>query len=137
MIRDHQVQYGDFFICLGGGTGVEHLAEMYLLRRKPVIPLDLQLGSSREDGTGGSERLYREARANPSDFVRLRVEEQSRAAALLTLLSTKSGTVDVAEIVANLAKLVSAIKRPAVFYVRILNPQLPDYGNVEKFVSSD
>jgi hypothetical protein len=133
MIRDHQVQHGDFFICLGGGTGVEHLAEMYLLRRKTVIPLDLQLGSSREDGTGGSERLYREARATPSDFVRLRVEEQSRAAALLTLLSSKSGATDVTEIMANLAKLVSAIKRPIAFYVRILNPRLPDYSDVEKF----
>jgi len=133
MIRDHQAKYGDILICLGGGTGVEHLSDLYLLRRKPIIPFDLQIGSSREDGTGGAERLYREARANPSDFLRLRAEEQSRAATLLTLLSTKSGKADVNEIVFNLAKLISAIKLPVAFYVRILNPGLPDYDDVENF----
>jgi hypothetical protein len=133
MIREHQVTHGDVLICLGGGTGVEHLSDLYLLQRKPVIPFDLPIGSSREDGTGGAERLYREARADPSDFVRLQTEEKSRAATLLTMLSTKSGTVDVAEVVANLGKLVSAIKRPVAFYIRILNPALPDFGEVETF----
>jgi hypothetical protein len=133
MIRAHQAEHGDVLLCLGGGTGVEHLSDMYLQRRKPVIPFDLQIGSSREDGTGGAERLYREARADPDDFLRLRAEEQSKAATLLTMLSTKSGTADVTKIVANLAKLVAAIRRPVAFYVRILNPRLPEYSGVESF----
>jgi hypothetical protein len=60
------------------------------------------------------------------------VEEQSRAAALLTLLSTKSGTAKITEIVTNLARLISAIKRPVAFCVRILNPRFPDHNDVGK-----
>jgi hypothetical protein len=60
------VQFGDALICIGG-TGVEHLAEPYSARRKPVIPLDLAIGASREDGTGGALRLNREALANSNE----------------------------------------------------------------------
>ena len=53
-IRQRQAQFGDALVILGGGTGVEHSADLYLVRRKPVVPLDLALGASRSDGTGGT-----------------------------------------------------------------------------------
>jgi len=30
MIRDRQAQFGDVLLCVGGGTGVEHLADAYM-----------------------------------------------------------------------------------------------------------
>ena len=71
LIRQRQADFGEILVTLGGGTGVEHLAELYLGRRRTVIPFDLPLGASREDGTGGSERLARESRAEPNRFLRM------------------------------------------------------------------
>ena len=45
MLRERQAQYGSVLVCIGGGTGVEHLADLYQARRKPVIPLDLPIGA--------------------------------------------------------------------------------------------
>ena len=69
-LRQRQAIFGDALVILGGGTGVEHLADLYLSRRKPVVPLDLALGASRDDGTGGAMRLAKEAKAEPVRFFR-------------------------------------------------------------------
>jgi hypothetical protein len=69
-LRQRQAKFGDALVVVGGGTGVEHLADLYLSRRKPVVPLDLAVGASREDGTGGALRLSKEARAEPGRFIR-------------------------------------------------------------------
>ena len=45
-------------IGLSGGEGVEHLAVEYSSKGKPVIPIDLQLGASERDGSGGASRLF-------------------------------------------------------------------------------
>ena len=91
-LRQRQAVFGDALVILGGGTGVEHSADMYLSRRKPVIPLDLALGASREDGTGGAMSLAREARTEPTRFFRFgpahatrkgrRLRQSQRATAL-------------------------------------------------------
>ena len=133
MIRDRQAQFGDVLICLGGGSGVEHLAETYMGRRKSVIPFDLAIGASREDGTGGASRLNREARANPSDFLLLIPEKQGAAASLLALLDTEYGHRDVTEVIANFSSLLSVLDRPTAFYVRLLNPEHPDFNAIEAF----
>jgi TIR- and PNP-associating SLOG family/Phage integrase family len=69
-LRQRQAVFGDALVILGGGTGVEHSADMYLSRRKPVVPLDLALGASRDDGTGGAVKLAKEARTEPTRFFR-------------------------------------------------------------------
>src|SRR6202034_172175 len=69
-LRQRQAVFGDALVILGGGTGGEHSADMYLSRRKPVVPFDLPLGASREDGTGGALKLAREARTEPTRFFR-------------------------------------------------------------------
>jgi len=133
MIRERQAQFGDVLLCVGGGAGVEHLAESYGARRKPVIPLDLAVGASREDGTGGAQRLNREARANPSEFLCLAPGREQMAGTLLALVSTNGGKTAAAEVVANFSNLVAALDRPVAFYVRLLNRDIVEFADVEKF----
>ena len=112
---------------------MEHLADTYIACRKSVVPFDVPIGASREDGVGGAERLNREARSHPGEFLRLRPEQQSLAATLLALLTTNGGKRDIDEIVCNLSTLVSALDNPLAFYVRLLNTDATEFNEVEEF----
>jgi TIR- and PNP-associating SLOG family len=134
-IRERQAEFGEVLITLGGGTGVEHLAELYQKRRKSVIPLDLPLGASRGDGTGGSEGLARESRAEPSRFVRMRKELHDRSNTLLAGLSTKSPELDT-DLGDRILNLLVLLAPPSAFYVRLLNKDHERFATVEKFFRS-
>jgi len=129
--RARQAQLGDIFIALSGGEGVEHLAQEYAAVGKPVIPLDLDIGSSRGDGSGGAARLAREALAHPERFVRL--SDPDAAGDLLARLTTHQGTVDVMDIAQAIVKLIHALESPTAFYVRLLNNMVPEFNAVERF----
>jgi TIR- and PNP-associating SLOG family len=79
--RTRQAQLGDVLIALSGGEGVEHLAQLYAAEGKPIIPLDLKMGASMDDGSGGAGRLAPLARAHPERFVRLVRKWRDQAAA--------------------------------------------------------
>lgn len=133
MLRERQAQHGDLLITLGGGTGVEHLADLYLIRRRPVIALDLPLGASRDDGTGGSERIAQKSRENPERFIRFQTEFAGTENARLSSISTRAGTADVETVAENLHVLMRLLARPYVFYTRLLNPKHPKFNVVEDF----
>lgn len=133
MLREQQTQFGDILLTLGGETGVEHLADLYIGRRKPVIPLDLPLGASRGDGTGGSERLAREARAKPQKFFTLQAPIATAGNAYLARLATRNGTEDVASIANNIVELLISLAPPKAFYVRLMNPEHEAFPRVEAF----
>jgi len=133
LLRERQAQHGDVLITLGGGTGVEHLADLYLSRRRPVISLDLPLGASREDGTGGSERLAQKTREHAERFIRFQREFAGTENARLASISTRGGVADVETVARNLHELLSALARPYVFYTRLLNPNHPKFSVVEDF----
>jgi hypothetical protein len=44
LIRQRQAVFGDALVAIGGGTGVEHLAGLYMARRKATVPVDLRIG---------------------------------------------------------------------------------------------
>lgn len=133
MIRDIQTRYGDVLFLLGGGTGVEHLADGYKKSCKAVIPLDLPLGASREDGTGGAERLAREARANPLTFIRLQEDQRGREGAKLAKIATDQGRTPISVVSAGILEIMTSLARPTAFYVRLLSPTHEAHERVEAF----
>lgn len=132
-LRQRQAVFGDALVILGGGTGVEHLADLYLSRRKPVVPLDLALGASRDDGTGGAMRLAKEATAEPARFFGFSAAYASTEGAALAEIATRNGAAAASDVASRTASLLAKIKRPTVFYVRLLNPGHPKFKIVESF----
>ena len=132
-LRQRQAVFGDALVILGGGTGVEHSADMYLSRRKPVIPLDLALGASRDDGTGGAMRLAKEARTEPTRFFRFEPADASKEGAALAALATRNGAAVASDVAGRAVDLLAKIARPTVFYVRLLNPAHAKFGVVKSF----
>lgn len=133
LMREKQVQFGDILLTLGGGTGVEHLAQLYQARRRHVIPLDLPLGASREDGLGGSLLLSRQAQSEPQRFFSLRQPLADFANTRLSTIATQKGNVSVEQVAVNLLDLLQNLSPPRVFYTRLLNPQAEDYAAVESY----
>lgn len=129
--RERQAQQGDILIVLSGGQGVEHLAQLYALAGKPVIPLDLDLGASTHDGSGGAARLAKRALAYPERFARFK--DPDAAAGLLALTSTRGGTADIQEVVAAVSDVIRSLEPPSAFYVRLLNEEHEEFMHVERF----
>jgi hypothetical protein len=129
--RRRLAELGDILIGISGGEGTEHLAIEYSSRGKPVIPLDIKIGGSTDDGSGGAGRLFERALAQPNDF--FRVADGASAADLLDRTRTRDGGTEVVKVVAAFTKLLGALAPPEVFYVRLLNNTLPEYPAVETF----
>jgi len=129
--RQMQSRLGDILLALSGGEGVEHLATEYALQSKPVIPLDLQLGSSCEDGSGGAAMLSGKMRAHPERFIRL--VEASRAGNVLMQMETREGRRAAETVADAVLALLDALAPPTAFYVRLLNRDLPDFEEIEKY----
>jgi hypothetical protein len=129
--RERQAQLGDVLVTISGGEGVEHLARDYINHGKPVIALDLELGSSTNDGSGGSVRLAAEALHNPRVFVR--IDSHHSAPDLLDRISTRGGTNPASTVAENVLLLMKALDEPHAFYVRLLNESAPEYPAVEHF----
>jgi hypothetical protein len=132
-LRQRQAEFGDALVVIGGGTGVEHSADLYVARRKPVIPLDLALGASRDDGTGGALRLAKQARAEPTRFFRFSPSFAGTEGAALSDLATRNGGVPAIDIAGRMTALLSKLARPDAFYVRLLNPDHDKIKAVESF----
>jgi hypothetical protein len=132
-LRQRQAIFGDVLVILGGGTGVEHSADLYLSRRKPVVPLDLALGASRDDGTGGAMRLAKEARAEPARFFRFSPAYANMEGAALAEIATRNGAAAAPDVADRTVSLLTKIARPAAFYVRLLNPDHAKFKIVESF----
>jgi len=133
MIRDRQAGLSDVLLVLGGGSGVEHLADEFTSRRLPVIAFDLNLGASRDDGTGGGFRIARMTKANPSEYFGLRPEHQGSAGSLYSLLSTTGGPRPANVLAGATIDLLEKLEKPMVFYTRLMNQRIEAFPSVEDF----
>lgn len=129
--RQGLCRLGDIMIGISGGEGVEHSAIEYSLRGKPVIPLDIRIGASTDGGAGGAAKLFDKALATPNDF--FRVESGASAADLLDRTRTRDTSTEVAKVVDSVLRLLKNVTPPEVFFVRLLNRDLPEFAAVEKF----
>ena len=129
--RARLAQLGDILIGISGGQGLEQLAIEYSSKGKPVIPLDIKIGSSTNDGSGGASRLFDRALAEPNDF--FRVVEGESPSDLLERTRTRDGETEAGQVVAAVVKLLYSLCPPRVFYVRLLNNAIPEYSSVESF----
>ena len=66
--RKVMVERADAMIAIGGGKGTYSAGIEMIAKGKPVLPLDLQLGSTVDDGDG-PVALHREMLSNPDRFL--------------------------------------------------------------------
>jgi hypothetical protein len=131
VLRPRLAQLGDILIGVSGGQGVEQFAIEYSSKGKPIIPLDINVGSSSHDGSGGASRLFDRALAEPAKF--FKVSDGHSATDLLERTRTRDGKTEVSNVVAAVLKFLHALVPPQVFYVRLLNDKLLEYPSVEGF----
>ncbi len=131
--RQKQEELSDALLILGGGEGVEHLASLYVSHGKPVLSLDIPLGSSSGDGLGGSSLLSRLSIANPKRFIP-RISEDT--ASKLAYLSYEKWKTDPEKYAYSILDFLETVIKPQVFYIRLLNKDGKDYQLVEGFFRS-
>ena len=129
--RIRMSEFGDLLIILSGGEGVEHLAEEYNRHYKPIIPLDLKLGSSKGDGGGGAVKLFSKMLQSYSSF--MNIKNQASAGELFLSLKTNNGITPVDTVTDGVARLIHNITPPNAFYVRLLATEAEGYGEVENY----
>jgi hypothetical protein len=128
VLRERQAALGDVLVVAGGGPGVEHLAELYMSSRKPVVPLDIQLKTTKP---GAAERLSTLAMESPERFFEYCPPEQ--AAAAYSMLSLKNQLPNVEDFEKRFFDFVFHLSRPRAFFARLLNKKSPEFDEVERF----
>lgn len=131
LIRIEQSNAGDVLLTLGGGAGVEHLANLYGQSGKSILPLDFDVGASREDGIVGGAGLAARALRSPGNFLRLPTDVP--AAGRLAGLSTRGQYKTAEDLGERIVQLIGELEPPGCFYVRLLDASLPVFVDVERF----
>lgn len=131
VIREAQVRRGDVLVVVGGGAGVEHLAELYRRDGKAVVPINTDVESFSGDGSGGSRRLHAIGMSGEGEFFRLRDGSGGTVARLNAL--RLSSTTDPLALALVTAALISDLRPPTAFHVRLLDDAHESYPAVERF----
>jgi hypothetical protein len=132
LMRRAQAELGGVLVTFSGGAGVEDLANLYVEAERPVVPIDVDLGSSNDDGAlGGGTGLARRALADPGSFLRL--ADGSSPVAALTQLSMGPNRAAASELAQRLLALLGRLEKPRAFCVRLLDPNHAAFPDVERF----
>lgn len=122
-----QARHGDILIALGGSEGVMFLANVYHDAGKPVIPLNLTITPA----DTGARRLFNLG-LNSGQAQRLFHSTEQSAHAWINRInfSRRTSTHDR---VGGILELLEALEKPRAFAVRLLNPNIPEYTEVQEF----
>ena len=82
--RKVMVEKADAMLAIGGGKGTYSAGTEMISQAKPVLPLDLQLGATADDGVG-AVALHREIVSAPSRFFPYTHQEMRNKFGLLSL----------------------------------------------------
>ena len=102
--RAELVDVSDAMIAVGGGTGVYDTGHKMIAEGKPVMPMDVQIGSSQDDGDGALQ-LMAEMKAAPQRFLLYGHEVVSKKILALSLERPYKPTKLVANDVARILNL--------------------------------
>ncbi|MGO4560121.1 hypothetical protein [Mesorhizobium sp. 2RAF21] len=123
-----QARFGDILVALGGTEGVLYLANLYHDAGKPVVPLNLALCPE----TTGARRLYGFGLTSTQTRRLFQIAGDGDAHDWINRIRFPQRQ-SVADRVAVLIDLLESLERPRAFAVRLLNPDLPDYNDVQTF----
>ncbi|WP_028351172.1 hypothetical protein [Bradyrhizobium murdochi] len=123
-----QARFGDILIALGGTEGVLYLANLYHDAGKPIIPLNLALCPE----TTGARRLYNFGLASSQTRRLFQIADDGDAHDWVNRIRFPQRQ-SIADRVSVLVELLESLERPKAFAVRLLNPDLPDYADVQNF----
>lgn len=126
-------EVSDALVALGGGEGVEDLAQLYQERDCPVIPLGLSIGCTGGVGNGGAPSLRSDALNRPALYGS---NNPGLVGNVLTQLDHNIVTQRTAESAAGIvAQLLEQTIQRRVFFVRLMDNQHQDFADVEQFFS--
>ena len=128
--RQKMESISDALLVIGGGEGVEHIAELFSLNGKPILPLDIPVRSSYEDGKGGAIYLSKEFISKPKKFIPRINQEQLTKAAILSYQKFKDNPKEYAK---RIIDFLTKVVVPQVFFVRLQNNKMKEYSSVDKF----
>lgn len=124
-----QARWGDILITLGGSEGVLYLANLYHDAGKHVVPLNHPLNL----GTTGSQHLFNFGLTSAKATRRLfQVTGDTDAHGWLNRINYNSKRDTTAQIDA-LIGLLEALEKPKAFLVRLLNPDHPEFNDVQTY----
>ena len=122
-----QARHGDILIALGGSEGVMFLANVYHDAGKPVVPLNLAITAA----DTGARRLFNLGLTSGQAQRLFHSTEQSAHAWINRInFSRRTSTQDR---VGGILDLLEALQKPRAFVVRLLNPSIPEYTEVQEF----
>jgi len=123
-----QARAGDILVALGGTEGVLFLANLYHAAGKPIIPLNLALSPE----STGARRLFNFGLTSSHTARLFRAAGDHEAHAWLNRIRFPARQ-SVDDRIGQLVDLLEALEPPRAFAVRLLNPKLGDFQDVEDY----
>lgn len=123
-----QARFGDILVTLGGAEGVLYLANLYHNAGKPVVPLNLALCNE----STGSRKLYNFGLISSQSHRLFQVAGDGDAHDWINRIRFPQRQ-SIEDRVSVLVELLEALEKPKAFAVRLLNPGVPDYKDVQDF----